>query len=233
MMRSNLTRRASAAATLVAASGLLAAAPAGASQKLSGELKLTPGKAKTVNGKVTASGTYFRMIQPGGQFFLNPNSNAGHTPQAQTYTLLGIGKDGGLKLGAYQPAPSGSAAFNNGNATADSITKPEKFQGIEFSISTNKKDAQTNTPDPAPSLTLNGDKVTGNLSAWDAQWNNQSFNQGSPKPTGAKYPSGTRPVTGTYNKKTHAVTLTWYSYIVGGPFSGFTGYWHLQGKIVK
>jgi hypothetical protein len=41
----------------------------------------------------------------------------------------------------------------------------------------------------------------------------------------------TRPVTGTYDAKTKTFTITWYSAIVGGPFNGFTGYWHLQGHV--
>ena len=35
--------------------------------------------------------------------------------------------------------------------------------------------------------------------------------------------------TGTYNPDTKAFTLEWTSYIDGGPFNGFTGYWHLEG----
>ena len=38
-------------------------------------------------------------------------------------------------------------------------------------------------------------------------------------------------VTGTYNAKTHAFVMTWTSLISGGPFNGFTGYWHLTGKV--
>ena len=68
------------------------------------------------------------------------------------------------------------------------------------------------------------------LDAWTAEWNKIYFNQGAPKP-GGTYPGLTRPVTGTYNRRTRAFEITWYSAIVGGPFSGFTGFWHLQGKI--
>ena len=35
--------------------------------------------------------------------------------------------------------------------------------------------------------------------------------------------------TGTLDAKTGAFTLTWTSLIVGGPFNGFTGLWHLEG----
>ena len=40
-------------------------------------------------------------------------------------------------------------------------------------------------------------------------------------------------MTGTYNPKTRAFVVTWYSAIVGGPFSGFIGFWHLQGKVAR
>jgi hypothetical protein len=82
----------------------------------------------------------------------------------------------------------------------------------------------------APTLRVKGTKITGNLSAWTAEWNKIYFNQGAPKP-GGTYPGGTTPVTGTYNPKTKAFVVTWYSAIVGGPFNGFIGFWHLQGKL--
>jgi hypothetical protein len=34
---------------------------------------------------------------------------------------------------------------------------------------------------------------------------------------------------GLYEEKTHAFVLIWASQIQGGPFNGFSGYWHLQG----
>jgi hypothetical protein len=81
---------------------------------------------------------------------------------------------------------------------------------------------------------LHGNKLTGNFEAWTAEWNKIYFNQGAPKPNKAQpYPGLTQPVTGTYDAKTGAFTLTWYSAIVGGPFNGFTGYWHLEGRLKK
>ena len=65
-----------------------------------------------------------------------------------------------------------------------------------------------------------------------AEWNRQYFNQGSPKPDGSK-PGITSPVTGTFDAKTRAFTLEWTSSIVGGPFNGFTGQWHLEGTYVN
>jgi hypothetical protein len=198
---------------------------------LTGTLELTAGKAVKVHGKSEYTGTYFRMLYPSGTdvYFHNGSSSA----PDKTYTFLRPGTNGGLELGHYQPPPS--PAFTSGavgNARASRITQPQGFEDIKFSISTAAKDAQSGAAVPAPSLVLNGDKLTGNLSAWTAEWNSVYFNQGAPKPNNS-YPGLTKPVTGTYNPKTGAFTITWYSQIVGGPFANFTGFWHLQGHLKK
>jgi hypothetical protein len=167
------------------------------------------------------------MILPGAKdkYFENPDSRAGD----KTYTLLRPGTDGGLKLGSFQAPPS-PAFDGKGNARAKRITLPEKFTGINFSISTAAKDAQSGVAVKAPKLYVTRGKVSGDLRAWTAEWNSTYFNQGAPKPNGT-FPGFTRPVNGTYNAKTHAFEIAWYSSIVGGPFNGFTGYWHLQGRV--
>jgi hypothetical protein len=76
-----------------------------------------------------------------------------------------------------------------------------------------------------------GGKLSGDLAAFDATWNKQAFNQGSPKPDGSR-PGNTGAVSGTYDAATGAYSLTWTSQIVGGPFNSFTGYWHLEGTFV-
>lgn len=218
---------------LAASAGIALAASGVAASKsgtpLSGTLKLTAGKAVKVHGKSEYTGTYFRMIEPGGtdEYF----SNASSTAPDHTYTFLRPGTDGGLELGQYQPPPS-PAFTSEGFARASRVTKPQAFESIKFSISTASTDAQSGAKVPAPSLVLNGNKLTGNFSAWTAEWNKIYFNQGAPKPNGS-YPGLTRPVTGSYNSKTRAFTITWYSAIVGGPFNGFTGFWHLQGYLEK
>jgi hypothetical protein len=82
-----------------------------------------------------------------------------------------------------------------------------------------------------PRLFATGRKLTGDFRAWTAEWNSIYFNQGAPKPNGS-FPGFTKPVNGTYDKKTGKYDLSWYSLIVGGPFNGFTGSWHLQGTLV-
>jgi hypothetical protein len=70
--------------------------------------------------------------------------------------------------------------------------------------------------------------LSGDLRAWEATWNKQDFNQGSPKPDGST-PKLTTPAHGTYDATTGAFVLEWTSTIVGGPFNEFTGSWHLTG----
>jgi hypothetical protein len=205
-------------------------APSGASngtRALIGTFKLTPG---ACTGE-TVTGSYFRMIFPGGsvasgKFFDNPDSLC----DDKSYTLAVPGTLGGLVTGKYQPNPT--PAFGaQGGALANSIVQPQSFTALDFSIATNKVDPQTGKSVPPPSLSVSGGKISGQLESWSASWNKLYFNQGSPKPGGAK-PGLTAAVTGTYNAKTHAFLLSWTSQVVGGPFNGFTGQWHLTGTFV-
>ena len=59
-------------------------------------------------------------------------------------------------------------------------------------------------------------------------WNGQQFNQGAPKPDGSS-PGITVAPKGTYDPATGKYVLEWASQIVGGPFDGYTGVWHLEG----
>jgi hypothetical protein len=174
------------------------------------------------------SGTYFRMIQPGG----NKNgpwvSNNDSVCADKTYTDLAAGKDGGLSTTGYQPHPS--APFDAaGNGTADRITQPKGFFGTKFSTATNQNDPQTSSAAKLPEIVYDGaGKLSGNLSAFAAAWNNQHFNQGSPKPDGSK-PGLTSGPEGTLEVATKKFTLEWTTTIVGGPFNNFTGKWHFEG----
>jgi LPXTG-motif cell wall-anchored protein len=177
-----------------------------------------------------ASGTYFRMLQPGGTVN-GPDSgyltNADSTCSNKTYTPLAPGTDGGLVTGSYQPEPN-PAFDGSGNSLANRIVNPTKFFGVNFSVSTASTDPQTNTAVAAPSISTDGTNLTGDLRAFSAAWNNAHFNQGAPKPDGTN-PGLTAAPTGTYNPTTRAFTITWTSQIVGGPFNSFTGQWHFTG----
>jgi hypothetical protein len=221
-------------------------------KQLVGLFRLTPGAA---HGK-QLTGTWFRMLQPGGNatsgpFMVNANSPA----DGGRATLLKPGTSGGLRTAGYQSQPT-PAFDGKGNSRADSIVAPASFFDVRFSISTNEVDPQTKTKVAPPTVFDNNGKLTANLASWAASWNKQNFNQGAPKPvlsTGAqaagqqqaekvfdwvshKYLGGAPKATvsgggatGTYDAKTGAFVLQWTSHIVGGPFNGFTGLWHLQG----
>lgn len=191
---------------------------------LVGAFKITPG---TSSG-TTVTGSYFRMVQPGGTVASGPFvPNADSTGTDKTYTLLTPGTDGGLVTGKYQPAPT--PAFDSaGNGLAADIVSPTKFFGVNFALATNKTDPQTSQATRLPTIKNANGKLSGDLDALGVDYGNQHFNQGTPKPDGS-LPGASTALTGTYNAKTAKFTLTWASAIVGGPFNGFTGVWHLEG----
>ena len=198
------------------------AAPSGSAAPMIGLFRFTPG----AYSNSVATGSYIRLVLAGGSkekgpFFPNPSS------KATTYTLLNPGTDGGLRTGSYQPAPAPAFSIT-GDALANRIISPQRFAFIQYSAQTSAKDPQTGADVPAPSISVSDGKLSGQLQAFAAQWNNQNFNVGSPKPDGS-FPGLTSPVTGTYNADTKAYTLEWVSQIVGGPFNNFSAYWHFEG----
>ena len=158
--------------------------------------------AATLNGVFKiGSGSYFRMGEPNGSFFANPYS----ADSNKTYTLITSGSGGGLRTGVVQKAPS--PAFDaRGDALAGAIIKPTNFTGIRFGLATTS----------APSISVSGGHLSGQINGLVAEWNKQVFKQGNK-------------VTGTYSASTRRYVLTWSALIKGGPFNGFTGYWRLQG----
>jgi hypothetical protein len=246
-----------AATILVGMTGLTTQAGATSSTNLRGRVLI--GLFRLSAGSFTAGhlgGTWFQMLQPGatvqdGPYMKNSNSSA----DGGVATLLQPGSAGGFRTEVYQsqPAPAFDA---EGNSRAGAITSPTEFFNVKFSISTNTIDPQTKTACAPPIVVLKNGKLTADMSSWAASWNNQNFNQGAPKPvpnTQAKSPGekqaqeawdfvsqrwlGAAPkatvtgtgATGTYNSKTGNFVLQWTSLIVGGPFNGFTGLWHLEG----
>jgi hypothetical protein len=158
------------------------------------------------------SGSYFRMLQPDGNYIPNSDSACADV----TYSGLTAGTDGGLVTGAYQEAPD--PAFDEaGNATADAIFAPVTFFAVAFAGATDSAEAM-------PMLTATDGVLTGDLSAFTAYYGGGSFNQGAPKPDG----TGEAPM-GTIDPETGAYVLDWTSLISGGSFDGFTGVWHLEG----
>jgi len=254
-MRMRTTMAVAAIALLVSAvsgcSSHAPAPPANDPQPLIGLLRFTPGGA---HGD-SVSGTWFRMVQPGGTPEGGPYMpNGDSSAQGGATTLLDPGTAGGLRTDSFQGEPN--PGFASGNSLAASITKPTKFFAVEFGVSTNPVDPQTGRSVPPPTVLNSGGTLTADLSSWGASWNDQEFNQGAPKPpekqdaqvAGSEQvqkvwdwvaqkwfdqprsdtPQGPQ-ATGTYDTATHAFTLQWTSLIVGGPFNGFTGVWHLEG----
>ena len=230
-MSPNLSRRTAAFLSLLVAA-VVALAGAGsalaAKQQLVGTLAIQPGKSVAKASGVKVTGSYFRMVYPGGSttkgpFFLNSNSRS----LDKSYTLFVPGIDGGLRTGSYQPMPSPAFA-PNGFSLANRIVQPLPFAGINFSLSTGPVDLQGNQQVGPPEIFVSGHKLSGDLRGFTASWNSIYFNQGSPKPEG-KLVGSTRPVTGSYDPKTKHYSITWVSLIVGGPFNAFAGYWHFEG----
>jgi hypothetical protein len=218
-----LALAASAVACGGSSSGSSPAASGG--KALVGTFKLTAGKC---HGNGTPTGSYFRMVDHGGTvakgpYFHNPDSHC----KDSSFSTETPGSKGGLVTGTFEPSPA--KPFDaKGDSLAAEISVPGTFTAIKFGVETDAVDPQTHTKVTAPAIYDNNGKLTGNLEAFSASWNNQYFNQGSPKPGGG-YPGLTSPVTGTYNASTGAFVLTWSSQIQGGAFDGFGGYWHLQG----
>ena len=169
-------------------------------------------------------------------------------------TLLEPGTEGGLRTGGYQSEPN--PAFAGGNSLAGSITKPTKFFAVEFGTSTNPVDPQTQRGVVAPTVVNKAGVLTADLSAWGASWNNQEFNQACTEAAGESgtggggrcagpagvglgraemaehaQRDGRQRATGDRHLRPGQPCLhfEWTSLIVGGPFNGFTGVWHLEG----
>jgi hypothetical protein len=192
-----------------------------AGTKLVGVFKITAGSCSSAG---VTSGSYFRMLTPAGATYVaNTSSPCGD----ETYTPLSPGKNGGLSTKKYQPNPS-PEFDSSGNALANKIMEPQSFENVNFSVSTNATDPQTGDATEIPTITVSkAGKLKGNLDAWSVGWNNQNFNQGAPKPSGAA--GTTTGPTGTYNSSTKTFVIQWSSEISGGPFNDFTGEWYLTG----
>jgi hypothetical protein len=180
----------------------------------------------------TPTGTYFRMIQPGGTAANGPYlSNTSSKCTDQTYTDMEPGTQGGLSTVAFQPQPEPPFTDEGGSQQGanDKITMPKEFFGSKYATATNQTDPQTSLPTVLPKIVVDSaGKLTGDMRAFAAAYQGQHFNQGAPKPDGST-PGATTLLTGTYDAGTKKFTMEWASTIVGGPFDNFTGKWHFEG----
>jgi hypothetical protein len=198
---------------------------AAAGRELKGLFEVAAGTCGS--GGITG-GSYFRMVQPGGTvqngpFVENGDADCGDN----SATPLRPGTDKGLSTSGYQTHPD-PAFDTTGNGQSDKIIQPQSFFGTDFAAATNPIDPQSSTEVPIPSILEEGGNLSGDVRAFGAAWNNQHFNQGSPKPNGER-PGNTTGPTGTFNASNNTFALEWASTIVGGPFNNFTGVWHLEG----
>lgn len=234
-MRSRMSRHLAVWVGIASASMLMgcsvAAVPADGqgSVPLVGLFRISEGACNSATDAIT--GSYFRLIFPKGNvhtgfFFQNATSGCFD----KSFTTVSVGSQGGLLTGSYQPGPAPAFA-RNGDARARAIIRPVAFATGDLSLSTQVTDPQTRRSVPAPSVTVTGSKLTGDLEAVSASWKKIHFNQGSPKPGGG-HPGLTTPVSGRYNVRTHKFVMNWTSLIVGGPFTGFIGEWHLAGIFI-
>jgi hypothetical protein len=227
-----MTRSRFATASVVLAVTLFAAGCGGGEKSeeaqggpLTGVFKITAGRCSDAG---VTSGSFFRMVQPKGKVSAGPFVKNGDSPCGdKTFTPLSPGSDGGLVAGSYQPHPK--PPFDpSGNGAANSLSKPQKWFAVAFSLATNPTDPQTKKNVGAPTIQNADGRLSGDLRALAAAWNGQHFNQGAPKPDGSM-PGNTTAPTGTYDPDTKSYKLSWSSQIVGGPFNNFTGVWHLEG----
>lgn len=203
------------------------AADAGSGGALEGVLAVTAGECP---GDGAPTGSYFRMVEPGGTPEDGPFVENGDSPCAdKTYTPLHPGSDGGLRLGAHQEG--GDPAFEGGNSQWGAIVAPTAWYAVNFGVATGPTDPQTGASVPPPSIEVSDGRITGgDLSAFAAAWNDQHFNQGAPKPGGER-PGNTSGPVGEYDADSGAMTVEWTSQIEGGPFHNFTGIWRLEGTL--
>jgi hypothetical protein len=182
------------------------------SETLTGTFKLKSG----VYINNAATGSYWRMLYPDStQYFENPDS----TSSNKIYTAMQPGTDGGLVTGKYQPLPV-QPFEANGNAVASAIVESQLFTGVKYGIFTVPVDPNTGKKYPKPNIYTKNGRLYGQTEAIIIAWDKLYFHQ------------GTNAVSGTYNAKTHAFLLEWKDTVVGGPFDGFTGVWHLEGTFV-
>jgi hypothetical protein len=195
-----------------------------AGAKLTGVFRIDAG----VCSGTSTSGSFFRMVQPGGKPGKGPYvTNTDSSCKDETWTALSPGSDGGISTVAYQSNPA-QAFTGRGDGVADTVIQPQTWFAVNFSCTTNETDPQTKKSAPLPEITVDGGKLSGQTSAYSCAWNRQYFNQGAPKPDGSM-PGNTSLPTGTYDDATKHFVLEWASQIVGGPFNNFTGTWHLEG----
>lgn len=149
---------------------------------------------------------------------------------------------GGIVLGKDQPQSlQPVVCANNGGGTGysftrcvskpDNILRPFNFFGSNTYISAKPISRQSCIPHDAPTAEV-GSQITptcsslkADIGGWEVFWNGSAFQQGPRLVVGVNiYATGQLCDDDTY-------ALDWPAKIVGGPFSGVTGFWRLRGHL--
>ena len=151
---------------------------------------------------LTLTGGTFAMAGAGGT--INPGAFANMSVDGVTY--------------------DGSAPTTAGDEDHLALTSIGTFQfGIFGPVAIYTAPTDGVHPD-APFAAVTGDITGGvlslDLSSWTANWSLTSFNQGT---------GGSIDAT-TYNAVTGDFTADWSALVVGGPYNGQTGVWHITGN---
>ena len=188
----------------------------------------------------------FLDLYQGGSYFAmgsnNPNGNA---------AMLSPGTADGIQLDSFQnfvtdpnePHPDGhpDAPFGAGSGYSALVSEGSAFSSFSFFgtstyIGLNPISYQSGIAKNTPTLDLvsgscvsNVCDITADFSAWEVYWNGSVFEQG-PRP------DNTLPfelAAGTVDIVTGDYALDWSSQILGGPFNGVTGFWHIEGQFTN
>jgi len=190
----------------------------------------------------------FVDVYQGGSYFAmnadNPNSNSA--------AMLAPGLAGGIQLDSFQnfvtdpdePHPAGHPDAVNGAGSGYNALVSEgsalsafTFFGVPTYVGLNPLSYQSGLTKNAPTLNMDSSScvdsvcdIAVDLSSWEVFWNGSVFEQG-PRPDNTI--SDFELAMGTVDVVSGEYILNWKSQILGGPFSGVDGFWHLEGQFTN
>jgi hypothetical protein len=131
-----------------------------------------------------------------------------------SFNMAGVG-GAAISPGPGQPIVAG--IYQGTGVPGDSLTSFSFFGGpVNTFTAASAPGGVPGGPVPTGSVDDVAGTISMDLSSFIAFWNGTFFNQGNA-------------ASGSYNAVTGAYDLSWSRLIVGGPFSGFTGAWTING----
>lgn len=200
-----------------------------ATHRLSGVLRLDPGHCAGRSAKPT--GSYLVVISAATDKLVD---NHDSRCAAKQYTLLRPGRDGGLALGRFQPAPRPAFDGRRGG-TATAITRPVEFDGVRLALATDPRDEQdapTGQPAfPAPEAIVTGDTLHVDLRSLVFLYGGRAGATCAQTYGVGCWNLGSRSATGSYDPNTGRFEVSWFQ---GESFSprGDSLQVHLSGRLV-